>query len=125
MDIIPQSCLREWPEFPVAVQILLSSRWILYHNLVLESGPNFRWQYNKNYSRIARDLFYLWGLSVLTLYAYHTILDNLSLGNLNENDFDIYRNKIEEFYPTFRKYLDKFMAVQKRQNTDYHDMNFS
>ena len=80
---------------------------------------------DKNYSHIARDLFYLWGLSVLTLYAYHTILDNLSLGNLNENDFDIYRNKIEEFYPTFRKYLDKFMAVQKRQNTDYHDMNFS
>ena len=26
-------------------RILLSSRWILYHNLVLESGPNFRWQY--------------------------------------------------------------------------------
>lgn len=80
---------------------------------------------DKNYSHIARDLFYLWGLSVLTLYAYHTILDNLSLGNLNENDFDIYRNKIEEFYLTFRKYLDKFMAVQKRQNTDYHDMNYS
>ena len=27
-------------------RILLSSRWILYHNLVLESGPNFRWQYS-------------------------------------------------------------------------------
>ena len=27
-------------------RILLSSRWILYHNLVLGSGPNFRWQYN-------------------------------------------------------------------------------
>ena len=25
---------------------LLSSRWILYHNLGLESGLNFRWQYN-------------------------------------------------------------------------------
>ena len=27
-------------------RILLSSRWILYHNLVLGSGLNFRWQYN-------------------------------------------------------------------------------
>ena len=30
-------------------RILLSSRWILYHNLVLESGPNFRWQYKFSY----------------------------------------------------------------------------
>ena len=74
---------------------------------------------DKNYSRIASDLFYLWVLSVLTLYAYHTILDNL-----NENDFDIYRNKIEEFYPIYRKYQDKFLAVQKRQRTDYEVLPF-
>ena len=36
----------EVSSFSFRHRILLSSRWILYHNLVLESGPNFRWQYN-------------------------------------------------------------------------------
>ena len=35
----------EVSSFSFRHRILLSSRWILYHNLVLESGPNFRWQY--------------------------------------------------------------------------------
>ena len=43
-------------------RILLSSRWILYHNLVLGSGPNFRWQYISLYKNF--QLFIKLTLSV-------------------------------------------------------------
>ena len=55
-ELSPRKCLKnnfslkcgsESSSFSFRHRILLFSRWILYHNLVLESGPNFRWQYKQ------------------------------------------------------------------------------
>ena len=35
--------------------MLLSNRLLLYHNLALEGGPNFRWQYIEEYLQVLKN----------------------------------------------------------------------
>ena len=62
MDIIPQSCLREWPEFPVAV-----------HNRSMALLQAQEWEKAKSDLMIARNM----GVNIIALFQnYYASVDD-------------------------------------------------
>ena len=61
-----------------------TNRLLLYHNLGLESGPNFRWQYSSNLSGVSLefkciDYLYIINLGVSVILTHNVIIRSHSV----------------------------------------------